>query len=201
MNSTPLRLVVMISGSGSNLQALIDAISTGTLNAEIVLVVSNRGKVYGLERAKNANVPTLYFPLKPYTDADKPRTEYDADLAERIKAYEPDLVVLAGWMHVLSGHFLAHFPRKVINLHPELPGIFNGTDAIARAYEAYVAGEVIHSGCMVHYAIPEVDMGDVIVQSLVPLLEDDTLETFEKRMHTEEHKIIVQAVRLLANRR
>lgn len=201
MNSTPLRLVVMISGSGSNLQALIDAISTGTLNAEIVLVVSNRSKAYGLERAQKANIPTLYFPLKPYNDADKPRTQYDADLAEHIKAYQPNLIVLAGWMHVLSGHFLAHFPLKVINLHPALPGIFNGTDAIARAYEAYVAGEVIHSGCMVHYAIPEVDMGDVIVQSLVPLLEDDTLETFEKRMHIEEHKIIVQAVRLLANRR
>jgi formyltetrahydrofolate-dependent phosphoribosylglycinamide formyltransferase len=201
MNVKPLRLVVMISGGGSNLQALINAIASGTLNAQIVLVVSNRGKAYGLERAKNANIPTLYFPLKPYTDADKPRTEYDTDLALAIKEYQPDFVVLAGWMHVLSGHFLAHFPRRVINLHPALPGIFNGTDAIARAYEAYRAGEITHSGCMVHYAIPEVDMGDVIVQALVPFHEDDTLETYEARMHSEEHKIIVQAIRLLSNRR
>lgn len=197
----PLRLVVLVSGSGSNLQALLDAIADGKLNAEIVLVISNRQRAYGLERAAQAAIPTLYFPLKPYTEAGRPRTDYDADLAARIVAAQPDLIVLAGWMHILSGHFLAHFPWQVINLHPALPGLFNGADAIARAYAAWQAGEINHSGCMVHYAIPAVDEGDVIVQLAVPMLPDDTLSDFEARMHATEHQLLVQAVHLIEQRR
>ncbi|MFQ3645744.1 MAG: phosphoribosylglycinamide formyltransferase [Anaerolineae bacterium] len=197
----PARLVVLISGGGSNLQALIDAIAAGTLNAQIVLVVSNRKDAYGLQRAEKAGIPTLYFPLKPYRDAGRDRTEYDADLAQALLPYQPDLIVMAGWMHIFSGHFLVHFPRRVINLHPALPGMFNGTHAIERAFEAFQHGEMNHSGCMVHYAIPEVDEGDVIVQARVPFLPDDTLETFAARVHAAEHQIIVQAVHILINRR
>lgn len=188
------RLVVLISGSGTNLQAILNACAEGRLPAEVVLVVSNRKSAYGLVRAQQAGVPTLYFPFKPYRDAGLSREQYDADLAERVAAYDPDLVVLAGWMHILSPAFLDRFPNRVINLHPALPGMFPGTHAIERAFEAFRRGEITHSGCMVHYAIPEVDAGPVIVQAEVPIYDTDTLETFEERMHATEHRLIVEAI-------
>ncbi|MCQ3931256.1 MAG: phosphoribosylglycinamide formyltransferase [Chloroflexi bacterium] len=187
------RLCVLISGSGSNLQALIDAIHAGDINAEIVLVVSNRQTAYGLERAKQAGIPTLYFPFKKGQD----RQRYDADLAEHIRGNQVDLIVLAGWMHILSPAFLDAFPQQVINLHPALPGMFTGTHAIERAYQAYQEGAITESGCMVHYAIPEVDMGAVITQTTVPILPTDTLDDFETRMHQTEHRVLVAAVKQL----
>jgi formyltetrahydrofolate-dependent phosphoribosylglycinamide formyltransferase len=188
------RLAVFISGSGSNLQAILEATAEGRLNAEVVLVVSNRKKAYGLTRAENAGVPTLYFPLKPYREAGKNREEYDADLAGRIGDYQPDLIVLAGWMHVLSPAFLDHFPKRVINLHPALSGTFVGVGGIEWAFEAYQKGEIEYGGCMVHYVIPEVDAGPVIVQTPVPILPDDTLDTYEERVHATEHRIMIEAI-------
>ncbi len=148
----PPRLIVFISGNGTNLQAILDAVRARELDAEVALVVSNRKAAYGLVRAQEAGVPTLYFPLKPYADQ---REAYDRDLAERVSAYAPRLIVLAGWMHVLSPAFLDRFPRQVINLHPALPGQFPGVDAIQRSFEAWQRGEVEAGGCMVHYVIPE----------------------------------------------
>jgi formyltetrahydrofolate-dependent phosphoribosylglycinamide formyltransferase len=185
----------LVSGSGTNLQAILDAIANDQLAAEVVLVVSNRRAAYALERAAKAGVPTLYFPLKPYHVQGLSRSQYDTDLADQIAAYRPDLIVLAGWMHVLSPAFLDRFPNKVINLHPALPGTFPGTEAIARAYDAYQHGEISHSGCMVHYVIPEVDAGRVIQQAVVPIEPGDTLDNFEARMHAAEHRIIVDAIR------
>lgn len=192
----PARLVVMVSGSGTNLQAILDACSSSRLAAEVVLVVSNHRNAYGLQRAEQAGVPTLYWPLKPYRDAGHSRKEYDADLAGQITPYRPDLIVLAGWMHVLSPAFLNHFPGRVINLHPALPGFFAGTHAIQRAYDAYQRGEIDHSGCMVHYTVPEVDAGPVIAQTVVPIRPDDTLDDFEARMHAAEHRLIIEAIGL-----
>ncbi len=189
-------LVVLISGSGTNLQAILDATAERRLQAEVALVVSNRKAAYGLVRAEQAGVPTLYFPLKPYTDAGRTRESYDADLADRISAYHPDLVVLAGWMHVLSPAFLHRFPGKVINLHPALPGTFPGTEAIRHSYEAFQRGEVRHGGCMVHYVVPDVDAGEMITQAIVPVLPGDTLETYEARMHDTEHRLLVEGIRL-----
>ena len=191
------RLVVLVSGSGTNLQAILDARSEGRLRAEVVLVVSNRQAAYGLVRAQQAAVPTLYWPYKPYADAGRPREDYDADLAGNIAPYTPDLIVLAGWMHVLSPTFLNCFRDSVINLHPALPGAFPGTHAIERAYDAYRRGEITHSGCMMHYVVPEVDAGPVIAQSVVPIKPDDTLESFEARMHAAEHRLIVEAIRIV----
>jgi formyltetrahydrofolate-dependent phosphoribosylglycinamide formyltransferase len=187
------RLVVLISGAGTNLQALIDATNSGEIEASIALVVSNRKETYGLERATQARIPTLYFPMKPYRDAGLNREQYDADLADKIISHQPDLIVLAGWMHIFSPTFLDQFTQKVINLHPALPGMFSGTHAIQRAYEAFQRGEIQHSGCMVHYVIPEVDAGAVIAQRIVPILENDSLEEFEARMHEAEHQLIVEA--------
>jgi formyltetrahydrofolate-dependent phosphoribosylglycinamide formyltransferase len=190
------RLVIMVSGSGTNLQAIIDAVGDGRLRANIVLVVSNRKAAYGLVRAEYAAVPTLYYPLKPHLEAGKSRQAYDADLAEQLKPYRPDLIVLAGWMHILSPAFLDQFPQQVINLHPALPGQFAGTQAIEQAFAAYQRGEISHSGCMVHTVIPEVDAGDVIAQTAVPIYPEDSLTDFEERMHTAEHQLIVQAINL-----
>ncbi len=188
------RLAILISGSGSNLQAILDAVEAGTITAVPTLVVSNRKKAYGLIRAENAGVPTAYFPFKPYREAGKPRAEYDADLAELIRPYQPDLIILAGWMHILSAAFLDPFPNRVINLHPALPGQFAGTHAIQRAYEAYQRGEITQTGCMVHLTIPEVDAGPVLAQAEVPILPSDTVADLEARMHQTEHQLLVTAV-------
>lgn len=188
------RLVVMVSGNGSNLQALIDACVAGQLSARIVSVVSNRLSAYALERARHYNITTHYFPLKPYRDANLSRTQYDTDLADLVAGDAPDLIVLAGWMHVLSGAFLDRFKGRVVNLHPALPGEFAGTNAIQRAFEAFSRGEVTSTGCMVHYVVPEVDAGPVIATAHVPIYETDSLDDLESRMHTAEHRLIVEAV-------
>ena len=192
---TPPRIVVMISGSGTNLQALIDAVADGRLYAQIVAVISNRKAAFGLKRAQRAGIETRYFPLKPYKDRGLSREQYDADLAETVAAFAPDLIVLAGWMHILSPAFLRHFPRRVINLHPALPGAFAGINAIERTYEAFRQGEVAHGGVMVHHAVPEVDAGPVIAQEIVPIRPDDSLADFEARLHATEHRLIVEATR------
>lgn len=194
MSSNP-KLVVMISGGGTNLQVLIDAAKNGVLNADIALVISNRRDAYGLERAQSAGIPTLYFPLKPYTDAGKSRADYDADLAAKVAEIEPKLIVLAGWMHILSPVFLDQFSGQVINLHPALPGAFAGANAIERSYEAFERGDIGAGGCMVHYVVPEVDAGPVIASAEVPFLPFDTLETYSKRMHAVEHQLILYAVK------
>ena len=215
------RLAVFISGSGSNLQATLDAAASNRLAVEVALVVSNRKDAFGLTRAQKAGVPTLYFPFKPYREAGQSREQYDAaqltdwadrirgtswsdtyvffkhddaDLAERVRAYKPDLIVLAGWMHVLSPAFLDHFPNRVINLHPALPGTFAGVGGIEWAFEAYQRGEIEHGGCMVHYVVPKVDAGPVIAQAVVPIFPTDTLDTYEERVHVTEHEVIIEAI-------
>jgi formyltetrahydrofolate-dependent phosphoribosylglycinamide formyltransferase len=187
----------LISGSGTNLQAIVDAVDRGELAAVIPLVVSNRQAAYGLVRAQEAGIPSLYFPLKPYRDAGKSRQQYDADLAAEIQRVEPDLIVLAGWMHILSAAFLNQFPNRVINLHPALPGHFDGVQAIERAFAAYQRGAIEHSGCMVHLAIPEVDAGPVVAQAIVPIRPDDSLADFAARMHEAEHELIVEAIQFM----
>jgi formyltetrahydrofolate-dependent phosphoribosylglycinamide formyltransferase len=189
------RLAVFISGSGSNLQAIINAIHGDELTAKIVVVVSNRQSAYGLVRAERAGIPTLYVPLKPYYDAGRSREDYDADLAEQVAAYEPDLIVLAGWMLILSPAFLDRFPQRVLNLHPALPGQFAGTHAIERAYEAFQRGEINHTGVMVHWVVPEVDAGPVIATAEVPIYATDSLDDLETRIHATEHRLLVAAIR------
>ncbi len=191
----PFRLVVLISGTGTNLQAIIDAIADGRLNDEIVLVVSNRKTAFGLQRAKNSGIAHTCFPFSPYREASKTREQYDADLAAYVSGYHPDLIILAGWMHIFSSAFLECFPLRVINLHPALPETFPGMHAIERTYSAFQRGEVSHGGCMVHSVIPEVDAGEVILQRIVPIRPDDSLEQFERSIHEAEHRILVEAIR------
>ncbi|KAI8350277.1 phosphoribosylglycinamide formyltransferase [Mortierella sp. GBAus27b] len=192
------RVVVLISGTGSNLQALIDAVQSGALQAEISLVVSNRSNAFGLERAKNAGIPTEILALKPYTSAGKTRTEYDADLAQLILGAQPDLVVLAGFMHILSPAFLDKFPSTpMINLHPALPKQFDGANAIERAFEAYQKGEIKHTGVMVHRVIQEVDGGEPLLVQEVEIKPEDDLAALQARMHAVEHVLIVRGAAMI----
>lgn len=189
------RLAVLISGNGSNLQAILDAIRLRVLDAEVVVVVSNRRKAYGLERAAKAGVPTIYHPLKPYNDAGRPRAEYDADLAQKLRAYQVDWVVLAGWMHIFTDEFLRHYPYRVVNLHPALPGQFPGAHAIEEAFAAFQRGEIKQTGVMVHLVPDEqVDRGPVILTADVPIYKTDTLESLETRIHQTEHRTLVHAL-------
>lgn len=192
------RLVVLISGNGSNLQALIDAIRYKALDAEIVGVLSNRKDAFGLERAQKAGIPTHYLPLKSYTDSGRTRAEYDADLAGLVRAWRPDFVVLAGWMHILSAAFIDAFPYRIVNLHPALPGQFPGAHAIEDAIEAYKAGKIRTTGVMVHL-VPdeEVDAGPVLESEEVVIYATDSADSLRKRMQQTEHAVLVRALRRL----
>jgi phosphoribosylglycinamide formyltransferase-1 len=186
------RLVVLISGNGTNLQAVLDACASGALPARVAAVMSNKSDAFGLERAKRAGVPALARPKPKEQD----RREYDSQLAEAVAAYQPDWVILAGWMRVLSSNFLNRFPNRVINLHPALPGTFPGTHAIERAFESFQHGEIRVTGVMVHRVPDEgVDCGPVMVQEEVPIRSDDTLESLETRIHEVEHRLLVDAIR------
>ena len=191
MNS---RLVVLISGNGSNLQAILDACKSGDLSAEVVSVISNKADAYGLIRAKNAGVEAVHFAKQ----GDESRNEYDARLAELVASKKPNNVVLAGWMRILTSSFLNHFPNRVVNLHPALPDTFLGTHAIERAFEAYQRGEIEHTGIMVHLVPDEgVDNGPVLATEIVPINKDDTLETLETRAHQTEHILLVKTLKAL----
>lgn len=191
----PTRLVVLVSGSGTNLQALLDACADGRLAAEVVAVVSDRADAYGLTRAALAGVPAVHVGRLVAEE----RRDYDARLADIVAGFGPDLVVLAGWMRILTSDFLGWFPSRVINLHPALPGELPGTRAIERAWNEAMAGERTRSGVMVHYVPDEgVDDGPVIATAEVPIRPDDTLESFEARVHATEHRLLVDAVRHLS---
>jgi len=197
------RMAILVSGFGSNLQAILDAADEGLLpGVDIALAVSNRKEAYGLKRAVEHGVPVVYFPLAPYSRAGRPRQEYDADLAAILRAFDVAWVVLAGWMHVLSDAFLHHFPSRVVNLHPALPGTFPGTHAIERAYQAYRQGQITHTGVMVHLVPDEgVDVGPVVLQEEVPIHASDSLDDLETRIHAVEHRLLVRALQdLLCSR-
>lgn len=184
----------MISGSGSNLQALINVIEAGRLPAKIIHVISNRPAAYGLTRAVQHNIPTSVMPHTPN------REEYDARLGQFVAGLSPDWVILAGWMRILSMSFLRYFPNRVVNLHPALPGQFAGTHAIERAFEAFQRGEIEHTGIMVHLVPDEgVDDGPVLATQIVPISPDDTVETLEAHIHAAEHKLLVETVHNLIN--
>ncbi|MBI5031707.1 MAG: phosphoribosylglycinamide formyltransferase [Chloroflexi bacterium] len=190
------KLVVLISGSGSNLQAILDACASGELHAHVVAVISNTADAYGLERARRANVPTVVCVKSKEQD----RRAYDAELADMVASYQPDWVVLAGWMRILSSAFLNRFPNRVVNLHPALPGTFPGTHAIECAFQAYERGEIKHTGVMVHLVPDEgVDCGPVLAQEIVPIQSDDTAETLEARVHIVEHRLLVETIRRLVD--
>ena len=192
--SAEVNLVVLVSGFGSNLQAMLDAAGSGLLPVRVCAVISNKADAYGLERARQAGLPAIALLVHKGQE----RADYDRQLAELVASYHPDWVVLAGWMRILSSAFLARFPNRVVNLHPALPGTFPGTHAIERAFEAYHSGLIEHTGVMVHLVPDEgVDSGPVLNQRIVTILPEDTLETLETRIHAVEHALLVETLRNL----
>ena len=194
------RLVVLATGSGSNLQAILDACADGTLAAEVVLVVVNRRTAYAADRAAAAGVPSVYRPMGPFReavpdDARRARERYDAALAVEIADARPDLIVQAGWMHLFTSAFLDRFPGMVVNLHPALPGAFPGAHAIDDAWAAHETDGLNHTGVMVHLVPDEgVDDGPVLASQRVPITADDTRETLEARLHEVEHELFVATI-------
>jgi formyltetrahydrofolate-dependent phosphoribosylglycinamide formyltransferase len=191
-----VRVVVLASGSGTNLQALINATKSNVLTAEIAAVVSDREEAGAIARARAASIPVSIVRKYP----DESRAMYDTRLAQCVKDHGADIVVLAGFMRLLSMAFLSHFPMRVINLHPALPGQFPGTHAIERAFAERETQSRMSSGVMVHFVPNEgVDDGPVIATREVPLLANDTLQVFTERMHEAEHELIVSAVQSVIN--
>jgi len=187
------RIVVLISGHGSNLQALIDAQQRNELGGgQIVAVISNRAEAYGLKRAQQANIPAEHLSHRDFTE----REAFDAALMTRIDAYAPDLVVLAGFMRILTPAFVRHFAGKMVNIHPSLLPKYPGLHTHARALEA---GDSEH-GATVHFVTENVDEGPIILQSRVPVLADDTADTLQQRVHEIEHQLYPRAVRMLCER-
>ncbi|MGB9873608.1 MAG: phosphoribosylglycinamide formyltransferase [Hydrogenobacter sp.] len=186
-----MKLGVLVSGRGSNLQALIDAIESGKLPCSISIVISDREKAYALERCKRHNIPYAVIKRKDFSNQ-------EAFEEEMIKALrDVDLVVLAGFMRILSAHFISAFPMKIINIHPSLTPAFWGKSAQKQALEY---GSKI-TGCTVHFVTEELDRGPVIVQACVPVLPDDTEETLSERILAYEHRILPQAVRWISEGR
>ncbi|HQZ33382.1 MAG TPA: phosphoribosylglycinamide formyltransferase [Ilumatobacteraceae bacterium] len=190
------RLVILASGNGSNAQAIIDACASGDLPAEVMAVVSDRGDARALVRADTAGLPAVHVGRR----SNETRADYDARLADIVTGFDPDFVVLAGWMRVLTLSFLGWFPGMVVNLHPALPGELPGMHAIERAHAEATTGTRTTTGVMVHLVPDEgVDVGPVLATTEVPILPNDTLEDLEQRMHAVEHALLVQTLKRLCN--
>ncbi|KAK7951247.1 phosphoribosylglycinamide formyltransferase [Apiospora aurea] len=209
--AAPARISVLCSGNGSNLQALIDACESGRIPGNIVRVTVNRKTAYATTRAEKAGIPTDYFNLvkdgfqvsgeKDPLKIKEARSKYDSALAQRIMKDDPELVVLAGWMHIFSEAFLRPLKAvgvSVINLHPALPGKYDGAGAIERAFEDFKAAKLENNttGLMIHEVIEQVDRGDTILQQTIKIEEGDTLEDLTNRIHGLEHELIVKATAL-----
>lgn len=185
------RLAVLVSGRGTNLQAVLDACAAGRLGARVVAVVANTASAPALDRARANGVPAVV--ALPAEGRDRPA--YDTALAEVVAAHGPDLVVLAGWMRILTAAFLDRFPHRVLNLHPALPGAFPGLHAIERAHAAWQRGEITEGGVMVHLVPDEqVDAGPVVAWRAVPFRPGDTLEAYEERVHAVEHELLAEGI-------
>ncbi len=194
MGTTPprrKRLVVLVSGSGSNLQAIIDACADERLPAEVVAVVSNKPDVFALQRADAAGVPAVHVGVHPGEE----RSDYDARLADVVAGFDPDLVVLAGWMRILTISFLGWFPHRVVNLHPALPGELPGTGAIERAWGEAVDGTRTQTGVMVHLVPDEgVDDGPLLGTATVAIDLDAGFDAFATLVHATEHELLVHTL-------
>ena len=189
-----LRIGVLVSGRGTNLQAIIDAIERGELEAEITLVVSNHPGVLALERCQRHGVPHLVIEREGF----KSRREHQMAMAQQLKQRGVALVVLAGFDRIIHLDFIQAFPMRIMNIHPSLlPAFGGGLHAQADALEYGVK----ISGCTVHFVTPEVDAGPIVLQAAVPVLEDDTSDTLAARILEQEHQILPRAIQLFAQGR
>lgn len=188
-----IRLVVLISGRGSNLQVILDSMISGELPVEIGAVISNRPNAPGLERARRAGVPAVTLDHKAFAD----RQSFDKALQELIDSYHPDLLVMAGFMRLLTPDFIEHYQGRMLNIHPSLLPQFSGLHTHERAI---AAGEREH-GASVHFVTLEMDAGPIILQARVPVLPEDDPETLAARVLEQEHRIYPLAIRWFAENR
>ncbi|MBE9397526.1 phosphoribosylglycinamide formyltransferase [Pontibacterium sp. N1Y112] len=180
------RIVVLISGSGSNLQAIIDATQSGRINGDVVAVLSNKADVFGLERAANANIATEVLNHKAFDS----RESFDAAMMQLIDGHTPDLIVLAGFMRILTPEFVRHYEGRMLNIHPSLLPKYKGLHTHQRALDA---GDTEH-GCTVHFVTEELDGGPSLVQGRVSIDPDDSSESLQQKVHVREHQIYPLAV-------
>lgn len=176
-----MRFVVLISGNGSNLQALIDACASGRIKGQLVGVLSNKAEAYGLVRAKQADIPTQVLSNADFAS----REAYDAALIAALQCWQPDLLVMAGFMRILTPAFVQHFAGRMLNIHPSLLPKYQGVKTHARAI---AAGDSEH-GASVHFVTEELDGGPVVLQAKVPIFDDDSVDELAERVLTQEHQI------------
>jgi len=187
-----MNIVVLISGSGTNLQAIIDGVEAGQIEGRIAAVISNRPDAAGLTRARSHGIETLLLDHTEYGT----REAFDADLLQAIEHYQPELVVLAGFMRILTDHFVDHFSGRLINIHPSLLPKYKGLNTHQRALDA---GESYH-GCSVHFVSTELDSGAVIGQARVAVAVNDTADTLSKKVQQQEHTLYPACVQLFCSR-
>lgn len=187
------RAVVLISGSGSNLQAFIEQIKSGDLPLDIVLVISNKHDAYGLTRASNAAIATSTIDHRDFDS----RATFDQALMREIDAVQPDLIILAGFMRILTAEFVNHYHNRLVNIHPSLLPKYPGTNTHQRAIDA---GDQWH-GASIHFVVPEVDAGPVIVQGRLSVGSDDTKNSLQQRIHKIEHALYPLALKWFAENR
>jgi phosphoribosylglycinamide formyltransferase 1 len=187
-----LKIGVLISGSGTNLQAIIDRIVAGTLDAEIVVVISNKKDAYGLERARNAGLKAVFVDTEDYSDF-----SINLEIMQELRKSGVELVVMAGYMLKLGDPALQAFPNRVINLHPALLPSFKGAHGIDDAFDYGVK----FTGVTVHFADANYDTGPIIAQWPVPIHEGDTVDTLEERIHAEEHELLPHVIQMIAEGR
>lgn len=180
-------IVVLISGSGSNLQAILDACKAGFIAGRVSAVISNKAGVFGLTRAADAGVAALVLDHKQFAD----RATYDAALCQAIDQHQPDLVVLAGFMRILTPEFVKHYSGRLLNIHPSLLPKYQGLNTHQRAIDA---GDQVH-GCSVHFVTAELDGGPVVLQAKVPVFPEDDAAAVAARVHEQEHRIYPLVVR------
>ncbi|MBG3131587.1 phosphoribosylglycinamide formyltransferase [Proteus mirabilis] len=186
-------IVVLISGNGSNLQAIIDACRVNKITGNVVAVLSNKADAYGLERAKLADIPAYFVDPTLYND----RADYDKALIEQIDAYQPDIVVLAGFMRILSPDFVTHYQHKLLNIHPSLLPKYPGL----HTHRQVLTNKDAFHGVTVHFVTEELDGGPMIIQARIPVLPDDTEQSLQTRIQAEEYRIYPLAIGWLADER
>lgn len=191
--ANPVNIGVLISGNGSNLQAIIDRIEDGTIPARIVCVISNKADAFGLQRAEKHGIPAIHMDHRAFSG----RESYDAALVEALRDYDVNLVILAGFMRIITPVFLDAFPNAVMNIHPALLPSFPGIHAQRQALDYGVK----FTGCTTHFVDAGTDTGPIILQSVVPILPDDTETSLSARIQVEEHRLFPESVRLFAEGR
>lgn len=187
------RIVVLISGGGTNLQAIIDACSDSNYPGEVVGVISNKADVYGLTRAQNSDIANVVLSHKDFVS----REDYDQALIKKIDAFDADLIVLAGFMRILTPSFVQHFQGKLLNIHPSLLPKYQGLNTHQRAIDA---GDDVH-GVSVHFVTEELDGGPVILQAKVPVFEGDNTDDLAARVHEQEHRIYPLVIKWFTEKR